>query len=37
MTGENVHERRELLSERRIFLPELGVVVRVRHWSEPLF
>ena len=37
MSGENIHERRELLSERRLALPELGVVVRIRHWSEPVF
>jgi len=37
MIEENIHEKRELLEERRILLPELGVVVRVRHWSEPIF
>jgi len=37
MIGENAQERRALLGERRVLLPELGVVVRIRHWSEPIF
>jgi len=37
MIEENIREKRELLEERRLLFPELGVVVRIRHWSEPIF